>query len=287
MGIKTIFVPLRGDGLGEVLLDHALALGRRTGAHLAVNHCRQRAEDMLPLGSYMNRAMREQLAESAAAMADEEERRVRDLFRDYCERHALDVVEARDPSADGVTVSWHERTGKQPDIISVYGRLADLVAVPRPQPGGAFGQNSLEAAIFSTGRLTLMCPSEARADLGAAIAVAWNGSVEAARAMHMGLPTLKAANKVTVLSAETGEESPLSAAMACEYLRSHDIAAEPLTFRSAKNKVGQGLLSAAAGAGADLMLMGAYGQGRQRELILGGVTRHIIDASDLPVLFTH
>jgi nucleotide-binding universal stress UspA family protein len=51
--------------------------------------------------------------------------------------------------------------------------------------------------------------------------------------------------------------------------------------------VGQGLLGAAKAAGADVLLIGAYGQTRRRELVMGGVTQHIIDHADLPVLMIH
>jgi nucleotide-binding universal stress UspA family protein len=48
--------------------------------------------------------------------------------------------------------------------------------------------------------------------------------------------------------------------------------------------VGQGLLAAATDAGADVLLMGAYGHNRRRELVMGGVTKYITDHADLPVL---
>ena len=61
-------------------------------------------------------------------------------------------------------------------------------------------------------------------------------------------------------------------------------------FKTEKSKakaVGGALLKIARGSGADLLLMGAFGQSRRRELVMGGVTQHIIDHADLPVLLTH
>jgi hypothetical protein len=50
MTVRTILVPVRGDGKGEGVLDHALSFGGRYAAHLEVVHCRPRPEDLLPFG---------------------------------------------------------------------------------------------------------------------------------------------------------------------------------------------------------------------------------------------
>jgi nucleotide-binding universal stress UspA family protein len=284
MTIRSIFVPVRGDGKGEGVLNHALALARRSNAHVEVYHCRPRPQDMLPLGTYLNRQMREQITASAKIMADEEEKRLRALFEDYCATHDLVVADAPPWPQGRMSASWHEQIGKQSEIISLYGRLADVVAVARPDREGVLGHNSLEAAVFATGRLTLMCPPVAVEHVGRHVAVAWNGSEEAARAVFMALGLLSDGDAVTVF---TGETSVLPGADLGAYLASHGIKADLRQIKSAKTGVAQALLGGAAEAGADMLLMGAYGQSRQRELIMGGVTRHVIDHAAMPVMLTH
>ena len=61
MTVRTIMVPVRGDDRGKGLLDHALALGTRSLAHIEVVHCRARPEDMLPFGVFLPAIMREQI----------------------------------------------------------------------------------------------------------------------------------------------------------------------------------------------------------------------------------
>ncbi len=51
--------------------------------------------------------------------------------------------------------------------------------------------------------------------------------------------------------------------------------------------VGEMLLSRAGGKGADLIVMGAYGHSRFRELVLGGATRHLLEHMTVPVLMAH
>src|SRR5918996_4425349 len=135
MTIRTILVPIRGDGRGESVLDHALALGRRFNAHLTVVHCRPRPEDMLPYGVYVPTSFRRQVTSWAMGLAEDEEVRLKALFKEYCSRHDLAVVEdsAAAPK-DRVSASWEEATGKQAAIVAVRGRLADLVAVAQPEP---------------------------------------------------------------------------------------------------------------------------------------------------------
>ncbi len=55
-------------------------------------------------------------------------------------------------------------------------------------------------------------------------------------------------------------------------------------FRPIDREVGTGMLKAARDFGYDLLSMGAYSHSRLRQLILGGVTRHILERSDLPVM---
>jgi nucleotide-binding universal stress UspA family protein len=283
--IRTILIPVRGDGKGEGALDHALALGRRCNAHLQALHCRQRPEDMLPFGGMVPAALRQQVVASATSLADEEERRVKALFEDYCRRTDLAVVERpRDAPGDRPSASWSEATGQQAAVVGVRGRLADVVAVAQPDHRLNLGFRTLEAALLETGRLVLLCPPLAASEIGRHVAIAWSGAAEAAAAVAAALPILGAADRVTVLSARTGAPFDLAPEELRDHLASHAIDAAIEAFDARPHAVAQGLLAAAKAAGADVLLMGAYGHDRRRELVMGGVTKHITDHADLPVL---
>ena len=288
MTIRNILVPIRGDGKGEGVLDHALALARRFNAHLTVVHCRPRPEDMLPGGVFVPSSFRQQIASSATAMADDEEGRVKALFDEYCRRHDLVIVnDSLAAPKDRPSASWSEVTGKQAAVVAVRGRLADLIAVAQPDPDLNLGRNTLEAALLETGRLVLVCPPTAVASIGRHVAIGWDGHAEATRAVAAAMPILVAADQITVLSAETGAPMELGPEELRGYLARHDARAEVRTFRARATEVAQGLLAAAGGAGADALLIGAYGHSRRRQLIMGGVTQHIIDHTGLPVLMSH
>ena len=96
------------------------------------------------------------------------------------------------------------------------------------------------------------------------------------------------ANTVTVLCAPPGGgDSKQTSDDLAEYLGRQDIDAGIRIFRAKSTDVGQGLLDEAKAAGADVLLMGSYGQRLRRELVLGGVTRHIVEHAEIPVLMMH
>ncbi len=287
MKVRTILVPVRGDGKGEGVLDHALSFARRYSAHLDVVHCRPRPEDLLPFGVSVPTILKKDILASAGTLADEEERKVKSHFDEYCANHRLTVIDAPPGPADRVTVSWRERTGKQAAIVSLYGRLADLTAVAQPDNQRNLGLNTLEAALLETGRLVLMCPPKPPGDIGAHIAMGWNGSSEVSRAITAAMPILESAETVTIICASEGKKGPLGPEDGQAYLASHGIECGIRTITARPTETGQALLASAKDAGADVLLMGAYGQNRRRELVLGGVTQHIIEHTDLPVLLMH
>lgn len=288
MTVRDILVPVRGDGKGEGVLDHALALARRSNAHIGAVHCRPRPEDLLPFGVYAPTAFREQITASAASLANDEESRVKALFHDYCRRHDLAVVESSLAAPeDRPSASWSEATGKQAAVVAVRGRLADLIVVAQPDPQLNLGRNTLEAALLETGRLVLMCPPAAAGSVGRHVAIGWDGQAEAARALAAAMPILVAADQITVLAGATGRHVELSPGDVQTYLARHDARADVRSFRSRGTEVAQGLLKGATEAGADVLLIGAWGHSRRRELVMGGVTEHIIEHADLPVLMIH
>lgn len=287
MSVRNILVPVRGDGKGEGLLDHGVALARRFNAHIDVLHCRPRPEDMLPFGVFVPTAVREQITSSAANLADEEEKRLVSFFRKYCKRRELKISESRPWPKDEVSIAWREMMGRQTTIVAVQGRLADVVVVAQPDRERNIGFRTLESALFETGRLVLMCPPKPVERIGVHVAIAWNGSTESARAVATAMSVLKAADSVTVLSVDTGAPADLDADALIAHLAGHQVEAGKAEPKSGASEVGQTLLASAADAGADVLLMGTYGQSRQFELIMGGVTRHIVEHAEMPVLLTH
>jgi nucleotide-binding universal stress UspA family protein len=284
MTIRTITLPVRGDNKGNNVLAHAAVLARRFGAHVSVLHCRPRPVDLLPYGVPVPSFMREQIAESASKLADEEEQL---LYAEFQELIAGMGLTEGVPGSGGVTASWQEASGRQIDVLKRYGRLADMICVPKPDRDRNLGANTLKSALFSSGRPVMMCPPrEGVPDtLCEHVAVGWNGSVEASRAVALSMPLIEGAKDVTVLTAGEEVHGATSEGL-IDYLALRGVTARLRTF-AAHGSVGENLLEEAAGSGADTLIMGAYGDSHERETVFGGNTQMVIDHAMMPVVLVH
>ncbi|WP_042877995.1 universal stress protein [Cupriavidus necator] len=157
---------------------------------------------------------------------------------------------------------------------------------------GPVARQLLEALLLETGRPTLVVPCAGEfASVGTRVLVAWNGSREAARALHDALPLLAGA-RVRVLSAHAAareprpDATPVSHAVRVLERQGATVEVEHGPG-GADLAIGELILSRAADFGADLIVMGAYGHGRLRELVLAGVTRVVLQSMTVPVLFSH
>lgn len=284
--IRKILVPVRGDGKGDNVLAHAAALARVFNAHIEVTHCRARPEDLLPFGVPIPAILKSQLLKSVSKVSDMEEAGLREEMLALCKLLKLEITE--NPNGNNVTATFVEEAGRQVDVIRHYGRLADLIAVAQPDVDRNLGANTLKSALFHTGRPVMMCPTingSAPELLVQNITVAWNGSLEATRAVALTMDIIKAAGKVTILTVGS-KHVPVSPVELQEYLQRHGVSADIAQIRATKN-VAKTLLDTSAELGADLMISGAYSDSHERETVLGGNTQYIVDGAKMPVILVH
>ncbi len=283
--IRKILVPIRGDGKGDNVFAHAAALARRFKAHIVVTHCRPRPEDLLPYGVPVPSFLRKQLLEQSGGLADVEAEKLKAEFTELAASSELKLTDK--PDGKSASASWIEEAGRQVDIIKRHGRLADLIAVAQPDVDRNLGANTLKAALFSTGRPVLMCPPQDSPpqSLGENLALAWNGSTEAARAVALTKDLLEAAQSVTVLT--TGDQ--IHGATSQDLLAYLDIRGVKASLHAfeATRRIGADLLKHAAEAGADTMIMGAYGDSHEAETVFGGNTQTVVDGAKMPVIMVH
>jgi nucleotide-binding universal stress UspA family protein len=176
--------------------------------------------------------------------------------------------------------------GDPGDLIAEAARGADLTLAAQAGGAGldALGPHPIDHVILSAGGPVLMLPRTGWGEpVGRRAVVAWNGSREAARALKDALPFLVTAETVTLVGA--GEDAAASLDVAAALLKRH---AAPVRTKpvEAGHRAGAALLEAAAAEGADLLVMGAYGHSRLREIVLGGATREVSRDARIPVLFS-
>jgi len=283
MAIKKILVPFDGGESGLCMLAAALAVARRFSSHIEALLVRANPEDAL---RHLNvglpgAGVADDIVEAATHAADQAAREVQTVFRDFCSRRKLSIAEV--PGNGTPSASFREEIGRPSLAIARRARLADIVVHGRPD-GGRILADTLEDALMQSGRPILIVPTDQEwKDIGSNIAIGWDGSAEAARAVAGALPFLAKKSKATIITVHgTGNGEALRT-----YLAWHGINAA-ITEASAKNlSTGEVLLKEAHSVGANLMVLGGYGHSRARELALGGVTRHMLRAGDLPLLMAH
>ncbi|MEX2008786.1 MAG: universal stress protein [Dongiaceae bacterium] len=288
MAIKRILAPLDGGADDAAVLTCAAAAARRLDAHIDALHVRPDpagALHYLTRGLSVTGGMKQSIVEAAQRAAGETAARARAAFDEFCVANAIPIVPSP-PPPDGVSAAWHEEIGKESVVVATRGRLADLIVLARPRQETP-APLTLEAALMESGRPVLVTPPTPPKQLGGNIAIGWNGSVEAASAVAAALPFLAAADKVTVLTTREQRKAAASAAELAEYLGWHGIEAPARMFETGAQSIGEALLAEARTLKVDLLVLGGYGHSRSWELVLGGVTRHVLAASAMPVFLAH
>jgi nucleotide-binding universal stress UspA family protein len=286
MPVKTILLPLAGTGTPERVFETALGLAKRFDAHLDVLYVRADPRALLPYATIgLSKHMRESVLDAAEQNADSQAETNKNLFASICDRMGVPLVSSR-TGHDPVSASWEERTGKEADVLSRRGRLSDLIVLPGPIPISPPPEVA-EAALKSTGRPVLIIPDTAATVIASRIGIGWNGSAEAAHAVAAALDYLHAADSVTIFSGTAHPEKRPTAEALVQYLGWHGIEAEVQIFEAHDPSVGEALLAQARAAGVDLLVVGGYSRSRLRELILGGVTGHLLAKADIPVFMVH
>ena len=189
-----------------------------------------------------------------------------------------------------VTVEWRVAHGDARDMAALNAYYADLVIVGQSERETVrdLGFDLAEALILTAGRPVLVVPYAGTfSGVGKKVMVAWNGTREASRAVHDALPLLAGADQVMIYSVNPSDQGHIPGADIATHLARHGVRAEAHKTVGRDLEVGDILLSAISDHGISLLVMGAYGHSRLRELALGGATRQILEMMTVPVLMSH
>ena len=281
MSYKDLLVVLDSAADSNGRIDLAVALAERFGAHLV-------GLRSVPSPTLQSRSGYPDLAILESVYREWREREV---------EHTEKMREAFEHAARqrDISVEWRaidEGPEAEPALHARYADLAvlgqidpdnDEMAAVRPHP---------EQVALASGRPILVVPYAGQFEtIGRRVVVAWDASREATRAVNDAMPLLAAAEQVTVLTIDPHQgpagHGEIPGADISLHLARHGVKAAIERTISAGVPAGEVLLSRAAGLAADLLVMGAYGHSRARELLLGGVTRTVLNSMTLPVLMAH
>jgi len=292
MTIKTILAAASGGSASDGAIELACRFARRFGAHLEGYHAKPDPRDLFTYsGDGFGLSMSGEFIDRFIKDADAIAAKTKESFTATAARHQIGLSAAAPtqqlPERIAASADWREETGYGPTMVARRARFFDLVVLGRServvdQPH----TDVVEQTLVNSGRPVLLAPSKTPAEVGERVALGWNGSAEAVRAMTSSLPFLAAARETAIIT--VGERHQESAAALIDYLGWHGVKAQHRHVPAVAH-VGQGqqLLSAAREENADLLVMGGYGHMPWREFLFGGATREVVGVSLLPLLLSH
>ena len=283
MAYKTILVHFDSEPRVKTLSAYAMALAEQHEAHLIGLAVLPSFADVPPAET------------GTRALIDD----LRDAYRADAARMQA-VFETRGP-IQTISTEWclaDPGFRQTADAVAEQGQAADLIVASQDNPDwradgfrDAAGLLAIEAS-----RPVLLVPHQGYpAGPAKRVVVAWDGSREATRATFDALPMLQGAHKVTLISIQSWQEREGALAPVrqqqgediCDALSRHGVDCALNLETPWEDGIGQTLLGAAERHSADLLVMGGYGHSRLREMVFGGVTRHVLRHMNLPVLLVH
>jgi nucleotide-binding universal stress UspA family protein len=281
MAYKDLVVLLDAEPATRDRIELAAAMASRFGAHL-VGLYAEIVPELPRRHGYFDPALLDPLYREVEATSRERAREMRDIFEGIAAQHAL-------------SAEWRFAIGDPSEIAVLHGRYSDLIIAGQIDPEdkkALLSRPHPEEVALAVGRPVLVIPYAGRFDrVGQRVIVGWDASREATRAISDALPLLTEAQSVTVIAVDP-EVRPdghgeIPGADIALHLARHGIKATIERTISGGIGPGNALLSRASDLGADLLVIGAYGHSRVRELLLGGVTRTILSSMTIPVLMSH
>lgn len=181
---------------------------------------------------------------------------------------------------------WTELRATDLDL-GAYARLFDFVLLSRPaQANDSPSMGLIEAALFDSGRYLLIAPPSPPPTFAENIVIAWNGGAETARSIACARPFLTQAKQITILQVEGGMTPGPEAEAVAGYLAATGVKADVLRREGSSRSAGALILEEASRLGCDLLIKGGYTRSRLRQTIFGGMTIHILQYADMPVLMS-
>lgn len=286
--MRTILVPL-GPGLaGEPALESALSLAKRMNSHIRAMFVRPESETamshlpVLPMVGAAAGVTRDTIEREGHQAAEAAKARF-DAWRLQHETPYL----PRDDRLDSCFASWAELVGEIDQVVTKFGRVSDLIVLTHFHPGDVTTERCFDAAVFGSGRPTLLVPEQPASVFLDHVMIAWDGSLEASHAVFGAMPLLRAALRVSIFSVPEAESDKADGAELAEALSWYGIPTHLAGRSAVPCSAGAALLAVARMSGVSLVVMGAYTHSRLRQSFLGGVTREVLAEAKIPILMTH
>jgi nucleotide-binding universal stress UspA family protein len=287
--MKTILGLIGGGDRDEIILRTALAAAVPLLAHLDFLHIHvsaaiaaQYGRVDFALGAALCNAL-DKLKINAATFSKVAEGHV----REFCAGSKIQICDGQ-TEQNSVTASFREEKDATIERLVLHARDSDFVVLGRAKQTQGLSPHTLEYLVRNCGRPVLVAATSAPRTLVGTVMVCWNKSDNAARAITAAAPILAKAKRIVFVNVAQCNDVGIEAIHdLTRQFASHGISAEVQIIPAKRSRMASVLSGVAEDCRADLVVMGAYGRSRMRELVFGSCTEMLIRNIDRPLLLMH
>lgn len=285
MSYRKILVPLTGGARDSHVLNAAFEVAKAFGSHVSGVYVRPDPSEVLPyLGEGISANVIQEIMEASREATNRGAAVARETF-DRLAKAAGTPVQAVQA---GIGASFLVREGLSDVILTEEARLSDLIVFDTPADAkDTTLRTAMESVLINARKPLLLVPHRAAAIVGAKVAIGWDGGAAAAHAIAAAIPLMTRAQAIEILNVTSGPIDTVQMDRLRDYLRLHALAPVEHGINPGAQGTASALIDAAERAGAGLLVIGGYGHSRLRELVLGGVTRHVFANVTMPILMAH
>jgi nucleotide-binding universal stress UspA family protein len=285
--MKTILTLVGGGERDEVILRTALAAATPLSAHLDCLHAHvpsgqaaRHANLDYAMGEAVKNALVQLDAKAAAfsLLAGEN-------VRAFCARSGIEMCDSP-TGAENVTAKFFEEASNELERLSSHAARNDLVVMGRLRQKQGLAPDTLEHMVRKSGRPVLAAATEPPETLTDVIMVAWKDAKNSGAAVKAAAPLLAKARRVLFVSVAKRDRG-IAAEMAASARELAGVEAEVQIIPAGRGGTPEALAAAAEECGASLLVAGAYGRSRGRQILFGSCTDKLLACCDRPILLKH
>jgi nucleotide-binding universal stress UspA family protein len=285
--MKTILTFVGGGERDEVILQTALAAAIPLSAHMDCLHAHvpsMMAARHANLDFAMGAGLRNELQRLRTNSDSFSSVAARNI-RAFCAKAGIQICDGP-TAAQTVTARLFEELSNELECLNAHASQRDLVVMGRARQKQGLAPDTLEHIVRMSGRPVLAAGTAAPTTLTGTIMVCWKDTGTTAAAVKDAAPLLAKARRVVFVSVAK-RDGGLATAMTSHAREAAGIEAEVQVIPPNREGIPDTLAAAAEQCGADLLVMGAYGTSRGRQILFGSRTDHLLARTDRAVLLRH
>ena len=286
--MKTVLAFVGGGERDAVILQTAAAAAVSFSAHIDCLHAHVPLEQAtrharldFATGEGLKKAL-DRLETNSNAFS----RIAAENVRAFCTRAGIEMCD-QPSGAEKVTARFFEEASNELQLLVSHASQRDLIVMGRLRQKQGLAPDTLEYMVRNSGRPVLVAANEAPRNLTDTIMVCWKDEKSTAGAVTAARPFLTAARRVLFVSVVRREGNDVAAELAAAACELAGISAEVQIMPAGRDGIPETLANAANECGATMLVAGAYGRSRGREILFGSCTDRLLERCDRPIFFSH